>query len=717
MRAWVISKEFLVWVDILGFDNLAKEISGKCQVDERIIRSHFQGLLKSKIEELNSKRIILGKTQLGGDDWLLAVDSIEAVLTTISKILDHNTGYLNYEKMPLEIGVGIGEFDRWAELNGNKLIVENSAINFLKSNIIGTYKEIYKKKNSQSIASTFVVLTKSVVAMLQVWDKFFCKGVKNSESELFYIAEVEAIKRRASVFEFLKKIGTTPDGSFGRIDSIFIPPNEYEEIKENLEKQKIVFLIGDPEIGKTYCAIQLMWEYYQKGYVPIWELGGEPPQRERVRRKISDCQIKESSITYFEDIFGKTKFEDREDLRRNIAGFLNKVEQSNARAIISSREKVFSEYEREKLSQSDLRKYSIEMALMKPSYTKEKMNLILAIWAKQFDCKWLSDTELAVSIIGLATNSLTTPLSLHDFASESANYKDLESIKTIINKKSKETKNAFAEEIAQMNKEGLLFFSLVCLLQPVDPTKIEQLYNDHCKTLGLNLELNSFRELENQYISKITRDETHGEFNFKHSSYEEGVVTCWNRRGISDFLLDKIWKLMEDEQPRVRGSCGFSMVKFFRDINFQNDAEKIIYRVIKDKKTASRIGVAEAVSVYFSSIPLALGLKLLPLMIDDKNRYVRRYGVEAVASNFAKMPYDFAVRVLSGALNDRAAEVRQEAVHAVRVNMKAVPRQLVKQALDCNKRLCGFSGWNIMYFACILQDALEKEAKSLGIES
>ena len=477
----------------MGFDALSKEIAKNCGMEERIIREHFRGIMEQKILGLMAKKTIIGKVQLGGDDWLLAVNSVTNLLQTIAEILDHNTGYSNYPKVPLEIAVGLGEFDRWAQLNGNKLIIENSTVDFLKSNIVKVFTDSYKKQNGKSITSTFILFTYTAFNSLDIWDKVICKKITLTPDLHIFVADASAILKRIQLINFLKTIGTTNDGAYGRIDSIFVAPNEYEAIRALLEKKKIVILIGDPEIGKTYCAIQLMWEYYQKGYIPIWEAGGEPPQRERIRRKISDCQVKQGSVTYYEDIFGKTKFEDREDLRRNIATFLNKVEQTKCRVILSSRENVFTEFEKEKLSQSDLRQYLIQMALMKPSYSKEKMYEMLALWAIQFRCRWLTNNSLARTIIHLATKSLTTPLALKDFASESANYSDIDTLLSIIKNKSMETKSSFAEEIAHMSKECRLFFSLLCLLQPVQPAKIEVLYSDISKTMGLNSEFTNFK--------------------------------------------------------------------------------------------------------------------------------------------------------------------------------------------------------------------------------
>ena len=173
------------------------------------------------------------------------------------------------------------------------------------------------------------------------------------------------------------------------------------------------------------------------------------------------------------------------------------------------------------------------------------------------------------------------------------------------------------------------------------------------------------------------------------------MVTYWNRRGTSEFILPLIGELTKNEHPRVRGSIGFSMVKFFSDINFKTDAKNIILKTLKDKNASTRVAVAEAISVYFLSVPIELALEILQLVLADKNRYVRRYGVETISLNFAKLPYNFTVQAITNALNDQSAEVRADAVGAVRTNKNNLSKELFIKALKCNKQLCLYSGYYI----------------------
>lgn len=284
------------------------------------------------------------------DAWLLVSDSIDSFIQTIAALLDHNTGFKDFEEIPLEIAVGLQQYDKWADFTGTKLAIENSTIDFLKTKILDKYRQWYKETNLISIVSTFIIYTESVYSAMDLFDKTSLKLLKNEDSQTsFYIADVNKLKSRANLFTFLTRIDRTPNSDFRRVDEIFVSPNEYNSMLDTLEKNNVLFLIGDPEIGKTYCATRIMWEYYLKGYTPVWEHGGEPPERVKLRRKISDCEVRENkSITYMEDIFGKTKYENRDDLRRHIAIFIDKVKYRNSKVIISSREGLFREFTKEK---------------------------------------------------------------------------------------------------------------------------------------------------------------------------------------------------------------------------------------------------------------------------------------------------------------------------------------------------------------------------------
>jgi hypothetical protein len=720
-RCLTIEKEYLIWLDILGFEELAREISEKLGISERKVRDDFVHLINEKVKEVEDKGEIVGKRYGEGEDWLLVTPSLDSVFRIITRILDHNTEYKHYEKVPLEIGIGVGQYDERARLIGSKLIAETPTIEFLKTHIIDYYREWYKRTYSKSIGSTFIVLTESVYCEMESFDKEICTKVEYESTSktgekskvCFFLAETEKVIQRGKVFDFLRRIGKDSRSWYRRIDRIFVPPNEYESIIECLEKYKVVFLVGDPEIGKTYTAIRIMWEYYSKGYLPVWHSGSEPQERAEIRKMISDGVVQNRSITYFEDPFGKVRFEDREDLRRTIGDFLRRVHFLDARVIITSREEVFKEFDKEKLSQSDLHTFTINMRLMKPSYNKEKMEAILLDWTTEFDCMWMQKENLRSSIVAEAVQKLTTPLSLRDFALASKDYDDKKTIDSLIIEKSKEVKEAFAEEIVKMSREKIMFLSLIYILHPLEAERIKAIYVEKCGEFGLDSEANQFEYLMDHFRSRISRDRRDYGFEFTHPSYEEGLVLSWNKAGVRPFLLKLVSELTKDNDPFVRGLCGFCFTENFAEISFKDEAKSLINAVLEDKSAHARNGVAEAVHYCFSDIPLNVALELLEKMANDRHREIRGAVVATIHQNFERIPRQESLRFISRGLEDRAAWVRLEAVGSVRSNFQDMPEELVTKALDCCKELCSYTGWLINFFANITYTHFKEEVQRL----
>lgn len=722
MRCWTIGKEYLIWLDILGFDELARDIAEKSGVSERKVRDDFIRLMNGKVKEVEDRGEIIGKKYGEGEDWLLVTRSLDLVFRIITRILDHNTEYKHYEKIPLEIGIGVAQYDKWARLDGSKLIVESPTIEFLKTHIIDCYREWYKRAYSKSIKSTFVVLTESSFDEMEPLDKEICKKVeyesilyKGKERKVsFFVMETEKVIQRGMTLDFLEKIKKSASLWYRRIDRIFVPPDEYQSIIESLEKHKVVFLVGDPEIGKTYTAVRIMWDYYCKGYNPIWHSGSEFGERMKIRQIMSECQISDYSVTYFEDPFGKTRFEDREELRREIGSFLRKVQSSNARVIITSREEVFKEFDKERLSKSDLHALTIEMRLMKPSYSKEKMKEILLEWATEFDCKWLQIEDLKSFVIAEAGKKLATPLSLRDFALASKDCDDLSSLNSIIKEKSKEVKEAFAEEIAKMNKEKVMFLSIVYILHRLGDEKIEAMYNKKCKEFGLDSETNPFEYLKEQFKSRITQDPQDTGFEFTHPSYEEGLVKSWNRIEVKNFFHKIITSLSKEDDPHVRGLLGFALIKNFSEILFQNEVRQLVENLLNDSKVLTRAGVAYAIRYYFDGLPFKLSLKYIERMTRDKNREIRAAAIDTIGEHFQKFPKEQSLVLLSKALDDKAAYVRLATVFCVRRNMQELPKDIVKTALKRCGELSHYSGWFISYFASLDYHAFKNDFGKLS---
>ena len=204
--------------------------------------------------------MIIGYKYGNSDDWLLVAKSFNDVFLFIKEVLDHNSFYPNHMHIPLEIAIGTASFDRWAILDGNKIIIEEDTIKFLKTHVLNHYHKWFKEKNLTSIRSTFVIFTEEAFRELEPLDKSICNRIDSKESDkqiTFYAADLAKIKDRAKVYDFKKKIGYAKSKKNNRIDSIYVPPEEYEKIEKTLAENRIVFITGTQSVEK----LTLLFDY------------------------------------------------------------------------------------------------------------------------------------------------------------------------------------------------------------------------------------------------------------------------------------------------------------------------------------------------------------------------------------------------------------------------------------------------------------------------
>jgi len=216
---------------------------------------------------------------------------------------------VGYEKIPLEIAIGTGDYDEWARFDGKELIIEKSTIKFIKTKIICYYHDWYKQKHKdESPKSTFIIFTDSAYNELEPQDRRICQKIEckykkddgKEEVITFFVADVDKVQQRGRVFEFLEKIGYAGSKWYGRIDEVYVPPLEYGDMKRTLGETRFLFITGTQELGKTYTAVRLMWEFYNRGYEPRWIKGGEPAERVKVRKRLENisAELKSGHIIY-----------------------------------------------------------------------------------------------------------------------------------------------------------------------------------------------------------------------------------------------------------------------------------------------------------------------------------------------------------------------------------------------------------------------------------
>jgi len=458
-------KKYLVYLDILGFEALAREIAEKTGFEEDVIRQNYlSDPLAKKIGEIKREGIQISKgiSEIeGSDNYVLIVDHV--------------------------VGLGTKEIDEDIEV---KPINRKEIIKFLKNDIINPYRSYYKKKHGVGIKETFVLFTPDFFDVLEPLDRKYGERILY-KTKTFFVADVDKVQQRGRVFEFLDKLGYAGSKWYGRIDEVYVPPLEYEDMAETLKEKRIVFITGTPEYGKTYTAVRLMWEYYNKGYEPGWIKGGEAAERVEVRKRLENisAELKPGHIIYFEDPFGRTKYERREGLEREIGTIIDTVKQvEDAYAIITSREEVFKEFEKEKLSAKDLKELVLE------SIKDEKI--------------------------------LPTPLSIKDFAVATFNIEKESVRKEKIKEKSKETAKAFAEEIKNMTDDKILFLSFFNWdnLPGDDNEKLKEFLRDDFDIKWTeNAKIRKFHDgkticiLKDEHYAKINIDEKKEEASLKIS--------------------------------------------------------------------------------------------------------------------------------------------------------------------------------------------------------
>jgi len=589
-------KRYLIYLDILGFKRLAQIIAERKGIQSRKVREDFLKIIKERVTTIEKKGKIIGKYYGRKDDWLLVTDGLDKVFKNVLEILSHYTMYEGYERIPLEIAVGTAEFDKWASFEEEKLIIEEATIEFLTTYIVNYYRQWYEDHhNRQKVKSTFIVLTESAYQELEPLDRKICTKIEyvhNKKHVEFFLADVDRVQQRGRVFEFLEKIGYAGSKWYDRIEHVYVPPLEYEGIKRTLREKRIVLITGTQEYGKTYTAVRLMWEYYNREYEPRWIKGREGDERIKVRERLENirAELKPGRIIYFEDPFGKTRYERRESLEREIGILIDTINQVNdAYVLITSREEVFKEFEKEKLCARELKEFEHKLNIKKPSYNYEKRKEILLKWVEEQNPNWFGNEGLRNLVLESMKDKkvLPTPLSIKSFVMATTDIAKGDELEEKIKEKSKETEKAFAKEIKNMTDDKILFLSFLFISSRFQVKFVRAAYQELIGELNLkdawefDRVLNWFKDDKIKIFAKYLE--------FSHPSYlkslehflvEDGYITQINERIFSQLLL----KLSEKDE--AAGDVAMAVARNFDRLP-EDVRNKLLFK-LSEKDEAAR---------------------------------------------------------------------------------------------------------------------------------
>lgn len=667
-------RRYLIYVDILGFEKLPNEIGNDCQIESRAVRDLLCNTIENRLNVLENEGIIT-KVPASGDSWILVTDTTENQLTSIAFILDHQSPFLNHKIIPLEIALGTGIYDKWAVFNNNKLFYEDETIRFLKTNILDKYKTSYKEKFGFSMKSTFVVITPSMYESLNIYCRDILDNVQNivesPEKTEYYIVQIQNIQKRARYIEFFEKLYIPKNKIYDNIEDIYVISDEYHKISECLKENKIVFITGSPEYGKTYTAVRLLWKYFNNGYTPIWVSGDERSEREYSRKRLKniESELDEKHIIYFEDPFGKSNYERMEFLERELESIIYHINFNNAHVIITSPEEIFKEFLIHNSSSKKLEKYVHKINPNNLSYNNLELNKrIVFSWANACNCKWAFDSGLKTYVENkiVSPNYLLTPLSIRAFCMDTKEVIDIFELENIIIKKSNETGKSFADEINLMNEDKILFLSFPFISPYFRLEDVKDIYLEMVSELDI---INSwdFEEILNWFKDDRIKI-SNGNIRFSHNSYLKSFLYLvskekypqGNFRRIFSKLIIKLAKnekyasyisrtivdnyiilpeevqnllkyLAESKNSKVTGPLSRALV--FNYSNLPKDIQGLLFQLYKQDKT--RKYIARAITDYFYDIPAELQNILFALAKDDE---VAGHLARGIADNYNQLP-------------------------------------------------------------------------------
>jgi hypothetical protein len=228
---------------------------------------------------------------------------------------------------------------------------------------------------------------------------------------------LEGLSRDRTFELFLARFGLDRDpehsGGLAFLDQVFVPPVQYEDAASLLADEHVVFIFGDPHMGKTFCAFQLLWkDFRDRGREPIWQrapVGGSTANADLHALLVPGASI------YIEDPFGRTApLDDIEALLQSLRRLLLEAKRRDVHVVISSRTSVLQATITEHLRENVI-SLSQEL-LLESSYDDESLAQIAKCYLASYAPRWAeaSDAEaIAIEIAG----ALRAPHNIQAFLS------------------------------------------------------------------------------------------------------------------------------------------------------------------------------------------------------------------------------------------------------------------------------------------------------------
>lgn len=473
-------------------------------------------------------------------------------------------------------------------------------------------------------------------------------NIKFSEKVNYYSSKSEK--------EFLRLIGKDMNNWYRNLESNFVDPLNYSKIKSILNNNQILFIIGSPQSGKTFTAVKLMFEYYLRGIKPLWIIGSDldevmaKKRRKDCRREFENISniLNSKSIIYFEDPFGKYSYERNLYIEQNLQIIIEKIREiKDVYVIVTSRENIFREFEKEKRINENFQKFIESINLMNPSYDHHKRYEMLCNWARNFGCLWYREQEILNLIkTKIYMNKLPTPLCIRQFANATISITDKVELFEELENKSQELSHDFALTLLHLKRDDQIFFCILYMLQITSGDDLFQIFNDYTKNNEIIDEyiINKFDIFWEKYCDDIISMRYNGDLEFSHASYMEAIsiIISWDKgRFFKERLIEPIILFLTRKSYFNKLWIGYRHKILDFTIYFSNFfSPKIHKRIVQlSKNKHNRNYVGWVLTWYFFLI--SDNLKNLIPKITHKIRQPDRGPEWIISANFKNFPREY----------------------------------------------------------------------------
>ncbi|MFN3527540.1 MAG: hypothetical protein ACK4YO_00340, partial [Candidatus Altarchaeaceae archaeon] len=603
-----MDRKFFIYTEIFEIENLANEIAKDTKFLEEWIKENI--LLKSfmdgldKIERNFNVRGLKDKNKA-----LFVIDNLEDVFGIINEILNIELPIQNPNyKLSYKIAIESRDIEK-------EKVEEGEIFKILKD--IADLYEKYKRERNEKI-ETFICITDEFSMQLDYYDNQKCREIYYDGKKI-KILPIEIIKNNLKIFEFLKKIGKSWNEYLCSIDKIFVPPDNYDEIKEKLEKERIVIIYGEKGYGKTYTSIRLLFEYYNKGHILKFHLI-ETNNNGLMEKIINVKEIKKSfspgHISLFEASLYNIEEEQKELLNKNINFLHNLLKDINDIFVIISLDVSLENFNKEEFS---------GIPTIQITYNDEKKKEIFEKWALMKN--WKFENEEIKNFIFENIKNLT-PLGIHDFIDATKNLKSKEELKEKIQIYS-DPSNAFANEIINKCKLGftdeIVFLSYMFVSQSFRIHFVKRM----CKKFNLNFE--NIIKNENKITSEIFLGKKI--LKFSHPSYYDSINYLIDNENFMKIFCNVLKQLAKTRY------AAYAVIKIVKE-KFDKIPEDVIKEMLLElsKNEDLIYDIVDIIIENFEILGKYAELKNL-LLEYSKNKYAGYVG-KIIVKNFEKMPIE-----------------------------------------------------------------------------